>query len=252
VKLLTKKFFRAICNTTGFNTSLLDTTKIKTSTSISDAFIWRTDGGYKTIFKFLNLLKLYYWVDHSNVILTFYDNDFKLIKIKCMNELQLSNELVIEKQFLNNYEGYGIFYIFHKKENLDQSQLIILSDRSYLGFSHQGNCPSFVHGNSYVKSENFESNEGYDNFINTSLLMNKKYRIQNNFNDFDKTELFFNNPLSKKVTLKVNKKILILNAHCSKIICLKNISTILIESNCNFIRPIVFNYKNKFIDVYHS
>ena len=34
-------------------------------TSVSDAFLWRTDNGYKTIFKYSDILNLFYKIKNS-------------------------------------------------------------------------------------------------------------------------------------------------------------------------------------------
>ena len=52
--------------------------------------------------------------------------------------------------------------------------------------------------------------------------MNNKYRIQNYFKDFDRTELFFTNPTSKNIKFTVNNSLHFLKKGCSKIVELKN------------------------------
>ena len=49
--------------------------------TVSDCFLWRTDGGFETKFKFSDLLKLFYNVDNSFVELHFYSRQNSLIKV---------------------------------------------------------------------------------------------------------------------------------------------------------------------------
>ena len=128
---------------------------------------------------------------------------------------------------------------------------MILSNRCYLGFSYNNNLPSFVHGNTYAISENINNNHKVTNFINNSLFCNQIYQVQNNFNDFNKSELIIVNPTTKKIKFYLNDQKYFLDGLFSILINIEKTSQILIKSNCYFLRPIAFNYKNEFIDVYH-
>ena len=44
-------------------------------TTVSDAFLWRTDNGYKTKFKYSDILGLFYKVKNSRVEVHFYSKD---------------------------------------------------------------------------------------------------------------------------------------------------------------------------------
>ena len=82
-------------------------------TSVSDAFLWRTDNGYKTKFKYSDILNLFYKIKNSWVEFHFYTKNNELIKIEKVNNLNLSNELEICSKYLNNLEDYGTFYILY-------------------------------------------------------------------------------------------------------------------------------------------
>ena len=86
--------------------------------SVSDAFLWRTDNGYRTKFKFSDILKLFYKINDSWVEFHFYSKKNKLIKIEKINNLLLSNEFEINSKYLNNTEDYGSFYIFHYSKDI--------------------------------------------------------------------------------------------------------------------------------------
>ena len=112
--------------------------------SVSDAFIWRTDNNYSTKFKYSDILNLFYDIENSWVELHFYSKENKLIKIKKITNLQVSNELDINSEFLGNIYDYGVFYIYHfsnKNNNLNNESIII--NRCYTGYSFNNNLHSF-------------------------------------------------------------------------------------------------------------
>ena len=74
--------------------------------------------------------------------------------------------------------------------------------QSFFGnWNYRNFLPSFMHGNTYVVSENINNNKSISNFINISLFCNQYYRIQNNFSDFDKSEVIIVNPTTKRIKL---------------------------------------------------
>ena len=84
-----------------------------------------------------------------------------------------------------------------------------------------------------------------------SLFKNQIYTIQKFFEDFDKSEIFFTNPTSKVLRFSLEDKNYRLGpGNTLAIEPMKQI--ISIKSNCLFLRPTVFSYKNEFLDVHHS
>ena len=221
--------------------------------SISDAFLWRTDNGYKTKFKYSDILDLFYKIKDSWVELHFYSKKNELIKIEKVNDLNLSNELEITAKYLNNIEDYGTFYIFHlSKKTDDLSNQEIISNRCYLGYSQNNNLYSFVHGNTLGKFTNIFSQKNIlTDIVKTSLFKNHTYTIQKYFDDYDKNELFFTNPTSKNIKFTIENKKFELKPNYSLLVEIKN-SIISIKSNCVFFRPTIFSYKGKYLDVHHS
>ena len=223
------------------------------SQSISDAFIWRTDNNFETIFRFTNILKFFYNID-SSVNLSFFNKNHEKIKNIDLENIKNNDEIKINKDFLNGIEDYGTFYIFHKsKKSLEIKNSIILNNRCYVGFSKDKSIPSFVHGNTLVKSRDLNSNKVNSNFVQISPFYYQNYYIQNNFSNFDKTEICICNPTSKKIVFFVNNERFELNAWNLEIINLSKHSKLInIKSKCMFLRPIIFNYKKNFFDVYHA
>ena len=218
--------------------------------SVSDAFLWRTDNGFKTTFKYSDILGLFYKIKDSYVELVFYSKDNNLIKRIIINRLDYSNELLIDRDFLNGIEGYGVFYIFHRSDS-DCGDDLVISNRCYVGFSMEGSLSSFVHGNLYVRYQSLDGKYGGSGMIQSSFFKNL-YRIQNSFVEFKKSELFFVNPTSKKINFSIGGNTYSLENYCSILIDISDEEDISIISRCMFLRPIIFNYIDDFYDVYHA
>lgn len=218
--------------------------------SISDAFLWRTDNGFKTTFNYADILGLFYKVKDSHVELNFYSKNNDFIKKVTVNQLNYSNKLLIDKDFLDGIEDYGVFYIFHRYDNYSGDDLII-SNRCYVGFSLKDSLSSFVHGNQYVRYQSLDGEHHGSDMVKSSFL-NNRYRIQNSFLDFTKSELFFVNPTSKKIDFSIGNIRYRLEGNCSIIINIGSKENITISSRCMYLRPVIFNYKDDFFDVYHA
>jgi hypothetical protein len=221
--------------------------------SISDAFLWRTDNGYKTKFKYSDILNLFYKIKNSWVEFHFYSKKNKLIKIEKVKNLDLSNELEISSKYLNNVEDYGTFYVYHFSENTKSlSNEDIIINRCYPGYSQNSKLYSFVHGNAYGKFTSIFPNKTFlTDMVKTSLFKNYTYTIQKYFDGFDKNELFFTNPTSKTIKFSIESKNYELKPNYSLLVETKT-PIISIKSNCLFFRPTIFSYKDKYLDVHHS
>lgn len=221
--------------------------------TVSDCFLWRTDNGFKTKFKFSDILNLFYKIEDSWVEFHFYSKFNNLIKIEKINNLKLSNEFDIDSKYLNDLEDYGSFYIFHYSKNISNiTKQDLISNRCYLGYSKNNNLHTFVHGNTFGKFANINSNgEIFTNIVKTSLLKNQTYTIQKYFKDFDKNELFFVNPTNKLIRFSIDGKDY--NLRANNTLKLETMCPIIsINSNCMFFRPTIFSYKGEYIDVHHS
>ena len=221
--------------------------------SVSDAFLWRTDNGYKTKFKYADILNLFYNIKNSWVEIHFYNKKNELIKTERVNNINLSNELEISSKYLNNLKDYGTFYIYHFSEKTKTlSNKDIISNRCYLGYSQNNNLYSFVHGNTLGKFTNIYSKENIlTDIVKTSLFQNHTYTIQKYFKNFDKIELFFSNPTSKIIKFSTENRDFQLKPNNSLLVEVKS-HLITIKSNCLFLRPTVFTYKGQYMDVHHS
>ena len=103
-KIANTKFGILLRNTLHIKPIYLKVFEKNYPTTVSDAFLWRTDNGYKTKFKYSDILDLFYKIKNSWVELHFYSKDNNLIKIEKVDNLKLSNELEINSEYLNNLE----------------------------------------------------------------------------------------------------------------------------------------------------
>ncbi len=257
MKSLIKKIFNmnsiiSLRNNLNIKPIEMSLNKIKKNASVSDSFCWRTDNNYETIFRFTDLLDLFYKIDGSNIKIIFYNKVGNIIKELEIKNIKKNNQLIINKKFFDNLEDYGTFHIYHLSNKLVNEEIII-SNRCYTGFSKQNNLPSFVHGNalsSYMYLKNDQ--KIYSDIIRTLFQINHTYKIQNQFSKYDKTELFFSNPTNKIIKFLINEEFHTINKNSCILLEVNNSSIFTVKSNCLFLRPIIFNYNKDFIDVLHS
>lgn len=221
--------------------------------SVSDAFCWRTDNNFTTVFKYSDIFDLFYKTTNSYVELHFYTKENKLIKKLVIENLKYSNELIINSNFVEGLQDYGTFYIYHLTTDKIGDENII-SNKCYAGYSKNNNLHSFVHGNTLARFININNRKNLEqtDIIKMTFLKNQRYKIQNFFRSLDRSELFFANPTSKKIRFSINKKNYSLSEGCSIIIDSTEKEIIEIKSNCLFFRPLIFNYKDEYIDAYHG
>ena len=62
-----KQFYHKLRNHFGFPVSFTDQKYAKYPMTISDAFLWRTDNGYKTKFKYSDILDLFYKIKKNSL-----------------------------------------------------------------------------------------------------------------------------------------------------------------------------------------
>lgn len=251
LKTLLKKITRSnisiyIRNNLNLKKVDLDTDFLTSKTSISDAFCWRTDKGYKTILNFSNLIKMFF-NEKSNIKIIFYSKFNLKIKEILIESKQLSHSILIDKDFMNGLEDYGTFYIFHDLNDVDSEAVI--SNRCYVGYSLKNELPSFIHGNTLTK---YKSNSNFKkDIVKKTLLTMNTYTVQNEYNNDSEVEIYLANPTSKNINVIFYNEKFILEPYNCKILesSQKKIS---LKSDCMFLRPIVFESKNNFINVHHG
>lgn len=240
-------------NMLGIRSVSMSINNINSFASVSDAFCWRTDNGFSTVFKYSDILNLFYKTRNSQVELRFYTKENKFIKKLVIENLDYSNELIINSDLLEGLKDYGSFYVYHlTKDNISNENIIL--NKCYVGYSKNKNLHSFVHGNTLARFVNINNQKNLEqtDIIKITFLKNQKYKIQNFFRNFDKSELFFVNPTSKKIRFSIGNKNYYLFGGCSIVIETAENESVEIKSNCLFFRPIIFNYKGEYMDAYHG
>lgn len=234
-------------NLIGLKPTFFNINNLEKGISYSDGFFWRLDGKIETKFRYTNLIKLFY-KQQSYVELHFFDYKHKFInKIKIKPD-EFSNEFLITKNIVGSNK-FGVFYIFHKSsENLKS----IIRNSCYIGYSYKKNLFSFVHGNTPASKSFISSKE---DSLKSGLMGNsfikKKYIIQNSYKN-SKIEVALQNSSDAKQKISVNNKTFYLENGNSKIIEFLNEDMIIVSSNCYLLRPIVFEYKNDYLNVHHG
>ncbi len=255
MKLLFKNIFNSeigifFRNNFGFKTKHRSI-KNNYSKTISDAFCWRTDKSYKTLFRFNDILLNFFDIEDSFVVIKFYTKNAKFLKEIKIEKLFNYNEIIIDKDFFDGLEDYGTFYIFHHTKNLSQNSLV--SNRCYVGYSVQNGLASFMHGNTPAKLKKIDNEHSSESYVvKSSIFRTNKYKIQKNFNEIEYNELFFSNPMNEELKFNLFDKNYNLLPGESLIVGFKDIKQISFVSNCMFLRPVVFSYNNNCIDVHHS
>tara|TARA_B110000008_G_scaffold53850_1_gene53219 strand:- start:7 stop:780 length:774 start_codon:yes stop_codon:yes gene_type:complete len=251
-KLVKSNLSIKLRNLVGFRPVEINSNKLKQNFSVSDGFPWRTDNYFKTNFKYSDLLKIFYDKNNSSIEIHFYDKNNNLIKKINKLNINISNNFLIDKEFLNELEDYGIFYIYHKSiEQINSS----IRNSCYTGFSYKNQLESYVHGNCPTSYKPLNPNINTSikcDIVGRSIFLNQNYKIQRYFENLSKSEIFIQNPISKKIKFLINKTSYELNGKCCVIIDTSEFKEIEITSNCYFLRPLIFCYQNDYIDVHHG
>ncbi len=251
-KLFSRKIFRnkklkQLRNFIGIRPSFDIISYDEKNISVSDAFFWRTDNGFKTIFKFTNLVSFFYRELEKEIRIVFYDSKNNFIKEVYINGKE-KNSIIIDKKYLNNMESYGVFYVFH---NTDVDINSIIRNSCYTAFSLNNSLPSFVHGNTITAQKKLNAEKINFGLGGISLFKKRTYHVQNYF-EHDKKEIMLVNPTKKRIIIKINNLDLTLNTGCSILLDLKNEKFIKITSKCYLLRPIIFSYNKSYFDVHHG
>lgn len=251
LKILLKKITRSsisifIRNNLNLSPVDIDIDFLNKKTSISDAFCWRTDNGYKTVVKFSNLVKMFFNQDAQIKIIFFSKQNMKIKEI-ILNSNNLSHEILINKEYMNGIEDYGTFFIFHNLDTVKNKTII--SNRCYVGYSLNNQLPSFVHGNTLVKYEN--NTEYKKDIIKNTFINKRQYIVQNLYSIDSQLEIYIANPTSKIINVFFDNKIFKMKPFNCKIIK-TNLNKISLKSDCMFLRPIIFESKKEFLNVHHG
>lgn len=244
--LRNNKFTKIFRNFIGFKPAIAVLDLNKKNVSTSDAFFWRTDNNFKTVFKFTDIYNFFFKEQSTYCEIFFYDKDNNFIKKIKFSQINLLNEIVVDKSFMNQKEDFGTFYIFHYSKNKNNS---IIRNSCYTGYILKDKI-SYVHGNTITALRDL--NNKIDIGIGgRTFFKNNVYQIQNSFKNKN-VELMLMNPTKKKLKISINNENFTLDSCCSMIKKINNTDIVKIVSKCYLLRPIIFDYDSDYFDVYHG
>lgn len=211
--------------------------------SASDAFLFRTDDGWVTTFKSLNI-PAFFFDKQIKMHLFFFTETGKQIKTIEMPENDLY-VLEISKNLID-YEGIGYFHAFY---DIDEQGIQIVN-RCYCGYSKNSWGNSFVHGN-LVSALLTEKNNFKSPVLDHSK--NNTYHLQKYFDGKKDVELVFFNPTNSKKSYKVSGQQFFLNSREMRLFFIEKPEGIIsVESDFFLPRPIVFSLTGNSFDVHHG
>lgn len=228
---------------------------LEDSFSSTDAFFWRVDKDFKTIFRYSDIFGKYF-DEKSKVLFIFLDSEGNHLISKTITFSRSVQTLVVDQTLLNS-EGFGSFFAYNIPDNPNKFKFKV-TNRCYTGFSFKSNGPSFVHGNSItrylIKGDMVKDAKDSSHSAIFDHSINSCYAVQKDFCGFDRNELFFFNPMKRDLIITIDGSKHLVKSLCTKIVEFKGESNQItkIYSNYNFARPIIFSYKNEFLDVHHA
>lgn len=254
MKLFQNKYLIELRNKFNFFPKKINFNNLSKNNSISDAFPWRVDNNFVTKINFTNLPNFFLNSKSFKSEIHIYSNKNKFLKKIEFNNKTFQS-FIISKTDIEKIEkniNFGSFYIFHKSQETFETN-VSFRNSCYVGFSKNNSFFSYVHGNTPVKYSMYNSNKIQSGLVERSFsIFSSRYSLQENYDDYDFTELFIINPTNKKIFFKINKKRYELEEGYSTIINSKKESKITLNSNCLFLRPVIFNYRQEFFDVHHG
>tara|TARA_B100000989_G_C19454594_1_gene433397 strand:- start:84 stop:848 length:765 start_codon:yes stop_codon:yes gene_type:complete len=221
------------------------------SYSISDAFCWRNCKNFKTVFRYTDLMQ--YFSDIKNLIikLVLCDHNNNILITTDFKIEDLTGKIKINDIIDDKKNKSGHFFLFHEL-NPNNQEKFLLRNSCYTSYSFKNKVQSVVHGNlpALAKNQNFIFYK--KNIIQVSYLKTYNYEVQNNFEEYDKVEAFFFNPVNDVLKVNINELSFKLKPLSSKLIVLPKAKTYKVKSKCLYLRPIFFVYKDKVFDVFHG
>lgn len=221
----------------------------------SDLFIWRTDNGFKTIFKATNILEKFYGVD-SSLRCIFYDNSGVLLKEIEIDFSHGSLSLLIDEELLG-MTGYGTFCVFNWPKKKTSKHLNI-TNKCYVGYGLNDSFSMF-HGNIVSLMVHPDTPiteiEGSLAPAVSSRKGTHKYIIQKRFDPAAENTLCFSNPLKRDINIHVNGVKETINPRGCTLLRVVNYpmnELIEIESDFIFPRPIIVSQRGDYLDCHHA
>ena len=256
--LFNSKFGVRLRNKIGFKAVNFAMPRAVSNLSASDLFIWRLDTDFKTIFRFSDIPSMYYKIHNSDVLIVVYDNFGEELYRQIISPKDNVEELEIDRSKVGMSSTHGTFSIFHLCD-VGEMENVKITNRCYVGYQYKNAIPSFVHGNflaQYIDlSSDYSGNLDKIKIrcdIAQSWKKQSDYIIQKNFQQFDYSELAFVNPTEECLEIEIDKVHLEVPARGVHLFRLEGVDVVKISSRFSMPRPVVFSYKDGFIDCHHA
>ena len=170
--------------------------------TISDAFVWRCDGGFKTRFDLMNLSSLIApdsAADERVLLILFAQDGLEITRRVYDVEPFSTHTVHVDELRSRDDVEYGTFCVFHERQGKGvrwEVETCIL-ERSYTSYKNRDECEvwSYVHGccNSYVLSYDFKKDRA--SILSQKASEKECFRPQLRFDDCERFDVFFSNPL---------------------------------------------------------
>lgn len=241
--------------------------------SISDAFVWRCDDGFRTRFDLMNLSSFIVpdRAAQERILIVLFSQKGLEIRRQTYDLEPFEIHTIYIDELLSKDDGeYGTFCVFHELHSQDDEWDFetCLLERSYTSYKNQDQCDlwSYVHGccNSYVLSYDFSKDRS--SYLCQRASEKQVFKPQLRFDDCERFEVFFSNPLNStdELTLKVYDSqgdLCEEMSHRLESLACKRVSVdnsqldkarIELEGHIYMGRPLLFKYYPSHFDVLHS
>lgn len=256
--LFNSKFGVRLRNKIGFKAVNFAMPRAVSNLSASDLFIWRVDTDFKTIFRFSDIPSAYFQIYNSDVLIVVYDNFGKELYRQIISPENNVVEFEIDPLEVGMSSTHGTFSIFHLCD-VGEMENVKVTNRCYVGYQYKNAIPSFVHGNFLAQYINLslDHSGSVDKIkvhcdIAQSWNKQTNYIIQKSFQQFDYSELAFVNPTEECLEIEIDNVRLEVQPKGVRFFRLEGVDVVKISSRFSMPRPVVFSYKDGFIDCHHA
>lgn len=241
----------------------------KRQSSISDLFLWRVDKDWDTYFDLVSVPNLINPNGKSKltyVKIYIFNSIGNLIVERKIELLALRKVLLNIRDLLGEVQGYGTFAVFHDTSCADlHLNKSYIAERGYLSFAYKhSTVRSYVHGNydalALVDDKKIE-------FLGNKFIWKRKYNLQYIFSLEKKHEVILIGTCKRPIKYEVQ----LIDLATGELIDRKKFSLstatvfiykvlqksaklgrVVILSHSIMARPLVLNYQNQGVNIFHG
>jgi hypothetical protein len=175
--------------------------------TISDAFLFRASGGYRTRFDLINIPSLLFPEEApaDRVTIVFFSAAGAETSRTTVDLEPFEMRPLFLDELVGDGQEFGIFSLFHELQETTDSWSLktCLSERSYVSYSKDEGLWSYVHG--CCNSRVFSREPGHNDLrhLCRRALRKQTFCPQLRFDDCDWFELSFTNPLTTPTDLEI-------------------------------------------------